>query len=148
VYCTRLAENTECKKSPKKSPYRHLRTTLLGCIFATKACSDNCKKNLLNSNTSSTCPRNMVNFGPLTAEIRWRVWGTRAHFNRFRILAALLHGTLVVASAKLYGVEQRVPPIFSRAAITLGIGPHSSLYSFYFPLQPHSTAMWPNKVTL
>jgi len=31
--CTRLAENTERKKSPS----RHHRTTLLGCIFATKA---------------------------------------------------------------------------------------------------------------
>jgi len=34
--------------------------------------------------------------GPLVAEIRWRVWGTPANFKRFRILAALLHGTLVV----------------------------------------------------
>jgi len=32
------------------------------------------------------------------------------------------------ASAKLGGVEQRAPPIFDRAAITLGIGPHSSLF--------------------
>jgi len=55
------------------------------------------KKNLLNSNTSSTCPDNMVNFGLLTAEIRWRVWGTLATFNGFRVLAALLHGTLVVS---------------------------------------------------
>jgi len=38
----------------------------------------------------------MVNFGLLTAEIRWRVWGTPANFNGFRVLAALLHGTLVV----------------------------------------------------
>jgi len=30
------------------------------------------------------------------------------------------------ASAKLCGVEQRAPPMFGRAAITLGIGPHSS----------------------
>ena len=29
---------------------------------------------------------------------------------------------------KLCGVEQRAPPIFGRAAITLGIGPHSSLF--------------------
>ena len=29
------------------------------------------------------------------------------------------------------GVEQRAPPIFSRAAITLGIGPHSSLFCFH-----------------
>ena len=33
------------------------------------------------------------------------------------------------ASAKLCGVEQRAPPVFGRAAITLGIGPHSSLSS-------------------
>jgi len=32
----------------------------------------------------------------LTAEICWRVWGTPANFNGFRVLAALLHGTLVV----------------------------------------------------
>ena len=37
----------------------------------------------------------MMNFGILTAEICWRVWGTPANFNRFRVLAALLHGTLV-----------------------------------------------------
>jgi len=38
----------------------------------------------------------MVNFGPLTAEIVSGVWDTPANFNGFRILAALLHGTLVV----------------------------------------------------
>ena len=51
------------------------------------------EKNLLNSNASSTRPHNMVNFGPLTAEIRWQVWGTPAHFNVFHILPALLCGT-------------------------------------------------------
>jgi len=35
-------------------------------------------KNLFNTDISSTCPHNMVNFGLLTAEIRWRVWGTLA----------------------------------------------------------------------
>jgi len=54
------------------------------------------EKNLLNTDTSSTWPHNMVNFGLLMAEIRWRVWGTPADFNGFRVLAALLHGTLVV----------------------------------------------------
>jgi len=38
----------------------------------------------------------MANFGPLTAEIGLPVWGTPAHFNGFRILAALLHCTVVV----------------------------------------------------
>jgi len=38
----------------------------------------------------------MVDIGPLTAEIGCRVWGTPANFNGFRVLAALLHGTLVL----------------------------------------------------
>jgi len=38
----------------------------------------------------------MMYFGLLAAEICWRVWGTPAHFNGFRVLAALLHGTLAV----------------------------------------------------
>ena len=64
----------------------------------------------------------MVNFGPLTAKIGLPVWGTPANFNGFRVMAALLHGTPVVA--ELCGIEQRAPSIFGRAAITLGIGPH------------------------
>ena len=87
MYCTRLAENT----GRKKSPSRHHRTTLLGHIFATKVRIEN-RKNLLNSNTSSTFPDNMVNFGPLTAEIGSGVWGTPTNFNGFCVLAALLHG--------------------------------------------------------
>jgi len=82
------------------------------------------EKNLLNSNTSCTCPDNTVNFGPLAAEICWRVWGTPVNFNTFHVLVALLHGTLVVGISKLCVVEQRAPPILGRAAITLGIGPH------------------------
>jgi len=38
----------------------------------------------------------MVNFGPLAAEIVSLVRGTPANFNGFRVLAALLHGPLVV----------------------------------------------------
>jgi len=51
---------------------------------------------LLSSNTSSTCPYNMVNFGPLTAETDWRVWVIPSYFNGYRVLAALLHGSQVV----------------------------------------------------
>jgi len=88
--------NCRTSKLAQKSPSRHHRTTLSGYIFTTKACIDNRTKNLLNSNTSSTCPRNMVNFGPLAAEIGSGVWGTPANFNGFRVLASLLHGTLVM----------------------------------------------------
>ena len=38
----------------------------------------------------------MVNFGLLADEIVSLVWGTPANFNGFRVLAVLLHGTLVV----------------------------------------------------
>ena len=38
----------------------------------------------------------MVNFGPLAAEIVLLVWGTPHNFNGFRVLAVLLHCTLVV----------------------------------------------------
>jgi len=37
----------------------------------------------------------MVNFDQLAAEIVSLVWGTPANFNGFRVLEALLHGTLV-----------------------------------------------------
>jgi len=40
---------------------------------------------------SSICPHNMLNFRLLTVEICWRVWGTPANFNRFRVLDSLLH---------------------------------------------------------
>ena len=48
------------------------------------------ERNLLNNNISSRCPHKMANFGLLTAEIVWRVWGTPANFNGFRVLALLL----------------------------------------------------------
>jgi len=50
----------------KNSPSAHHRTTLSSCIFAIKARRP-INNNLLNSNISSTCPHNMMNFDPLTA---------------------------------------------------------------------------------
>jgi len=89
--CTRLTGNTGRKNDAKKSPSVHHRTTLSGYIFATKAHIDNRKKNLLSSNISPTYPYNVVNFGPLAAEIVSLVWGTSANFNGFHVVAALLH---------------------------------------------------------
>ena len=79
----------------QKSPSAHHRTTLSGYIFASKARIDNRKK-LLSSNICYTCPYSIVNFGLLAAEIVLLVWSTAANFNGFRVLAALLHGTLVL----------------------------------------------------
>jgi len=86
------------------------------------------KKNLLSSNISSRYPHNMVNFGLLAAEVDPVVWGTPANFNGFRILAALLHGSQVVGMSQMpnYAALNRGRHIYSAAAITLGIGPHSS----------------------
>ena len=84
------------QKRRQKLPSGHHRTTLSGYIFATTACIDNRKKNLLSSNISPTCSYNMVNFGPLAAEILSLVWGTPGNFSGFRVLAASLHGTLVM----------------------------------------------------
>jgi len=68
----------------------------------------------------------MVNFGTLAAEIVSLLWGTQQISTAFaswqRYCTVLPQG----ASAKLCGVEQRAPPIFVMAAITLGTGPHSS----------------------
>jgi len=80
------------QKSRQKSLSGHHRTPLSGYIFPTKGMYRQSEKNLLSSNTSSTGPDNMVNFGPLTAEIGAGVWGTPTNFNGFCILAALLHG--------------------------------------------------------
>jgi len=86
-------------EDPKKSPKNcHLGTIAQLC----RAISLQLRhvsiigKNLLNSNVSPTCPYNMVHFSALVAEICWRVWDTSANFKTFRVLAALLHGTLVV----------------------------------------------------
>jgi len=43
----------------------------------------------------------MVNFGPLAAEIVSLVRGNRGNFNGFRVLAALLHGTLVYWASRV-----------------------------------------------
>jgi len=48
------------------------------------------RKNFLKSSMSSTCPHNVANFGPLTAEIGSRVSGSPANFSGFRILPSLL----------------------------------------------------------
>ena len=42
----------------------------------------------------------MANLGPLAAEIGPVIWGTPANFHGFRILAALLHGSLVVGVSR------------------------------------------------
>ena len=90
--CTQLAANAGPKKVAKN---RHLGTIAQLCraISSQLRHVSTIGKKLLSSNSSSTCLHNMVNFGPLAAEIVSLVWGTPGNFNVFRVLAALLHGT-------------------------------------------------------
>ena len=93
--CLRLAANTGRKKVAKN---RHLGTIaqLRRATSSQLIHVSTIGKKLLSSNISSRCLHNMVNFGLLAAEIVSLVWGTPANFNGFRVLAALLYGTLVV----------------------------------------------------
>jgi len=86
------------------------------------------EKNLLSSNISSTCPHNMVNFGQLAAEIDPVVWGTPAKVSR---LGSVTAQHFSIGRQPNCGVEQRVPPIFGRAAITLGIA-HILVNSYFY----------------
>jgi len=67
----------------------------------------------------------MVNFGALAAEIGSLVCGTPANFNGFRVLAALLHGTLVV------GVSQTLH-CWTEGAIYVRQGSHHIGYWLTF----------------
>jgi len=197
--CKRLAENTGRKKSLKICHLGTIAQLHRAVFFATKIRSTIGKK-LSNSNISSTmsCPHNMANVSPLTAEIGLPVWVTPSNFNGFRVLAAFIvrycsdvahrrptklrtmFGRLLgcytihifggscpltefcqvqnslyvqvlrspILVALLHGIpaagvsqtlrrgtrngitelSQRAPPIFGRAAITLGIGSHSSVF--------------------
>jgi len=138
--CTRLAENTGRKTRQKFAIRAPLHNFIRLYMFATKACVDNRKQNLLSSNISYTCPHNMMDFGALTPVICWRVWGTPANFNRFRVLASLSAATSLNRNQPTFGrcvavswagTLRRAPAIFGRTAITLGIGPHSSFILFF-----------------
>jgi len=151
MWCMWLAGNGGHKKSPKIC---HLRTIAQLCwaISSQLRYYWQLEKNLLNSSISFTCPHNMVNFGPLMAEICWQVWGTPGNFSGFAwlvswSLTSLFSTNMGIseangfaswqcycmapwywASAKVCSVEQRVRPMFGRAAFTLCTGPHSSKF--------------------
>ena len=58
---------------------------------------------MLNSNTSSICSDNMVNFGPLTAQIGLGVWGTPVNSERVLRLGSVTARHLVVGVSQTLG---------------------------------------------
>jgi len=80
---------------------------------------------MLNDNISSICLHNMLNFGRLTAEICWRVWGTPSKFQRVSRLG------LVTAPTSLNGRQ----PNFARCLAVSCAG--ILCIHFWGPLPPN-----------
>ena len=122
--CTWLAENTGRKKSPK---IRHLSTIAQLCrtIYSQL-------RHVSTVGKQQYLPHMSLPYGELRPTSGWDrfvIWGTPGNFDGFRVLAALLHGTLEV------GVSQTLRR-WTAGRPSLGIGPHSSLplwfLSFFF----------------
>jgi len=124
--CTRLAENTRCKKIAKNSASGHHHTTLSGSVFATKTCIDNQKKLV----KQQYLPLMSLQYGEPTSG--WDLLVSLGYPSKFQrvsrlVLAALLHGIVVVGVSQTLQHWTDGATLFGRVAITLGIGPHSSL---------------------
>ena len=122
-----------CKYGRKKvAKNRHLGTIaqVVGLYLRNYGTYRQSEKNLLSSNIASTCPHNMVNFGSLAAEIISLVWGTPANFNEFRVMAALLHGTLVVGVSQTAAFN-RGRHLYSAGRPTRWAFAHISSYASY-----------------
>jgi len=124
--CTRLAGNTGRKKIAILAPSHNF----VGLYLHNQGMYWQSGKNLLNSITC-TVHHMSSQYGELrsTNGSGSGVWGTPANFNGFRVLAALLHATLVVGVSQTLRRWTEGSTYIRQAAITLGIGPHSS-YKF------------------
>jgi len=92
--CLRLAANTGCKKVAKN---RHLGTIaqLRRAISSQLRHVSAIGKKLVKQQYLLHMSLQYGELGPLAAEIVSLVWGTPGNFNGFRVLATLLHGTVV-----------------------------------------------------
>ena len=106
------------------------------------------RKKLLSSNMSSTCPHNMVNFGPLAAEIYWRVWGTPANFNGFRVLAALLHGIPVLGVSETLRRWTESATYIRQGGHDVGHWPTFLVNTYYVAWNVLSITLWNTYVWL
>ena len=132
--CTRLAEIQHAKNRQKFAicaPSHNI----VGLLSSQLRHVSTIGKKLLNSNVSSTCPHNMVKFGPLTAEIDWRVWGTPGNFNGFRVF--------VTAPTSLRTTRRFSSPNCTRARISRFHQRHSTDGATYIPLGGHHVAHRP-----
>ena len=133
-------------QDPKKSPKIAILApshNFVGLYLRNYGMYRQSEKNLLSSNISSTCPHNTVKFDPLVAEIFSLVWGTPGNFNGFRILAALLHGTLVVGIIQTVALN-RGRHLYSARRPSSWLLAHILVLflSIFFPRQFSAVADW------
>ena len=79
-------------QDPKKSPKITIWApshNFVGLYLGNQGTYRQSEKNVLSSNISSTCPHNVVNFGPLAAEIVSLVWDTPAKFQQVSRLGSV-----------------------------------------------------------
>ena len=117
-----------------------------GHIFATKACIDNRKKVVKQLYLLHMCD-NMVNFGLLTAEICWRVSGIPANFNRFRVLASLLHRHRSTESTTLCRMFGRLLAWYKIYTFWGLLPPNGILPAAKFTLRPSLAVSYIGSVT-
>jgi len=89
----------------------------------------------------------MVNFGPLTAEIGWRVWGTPANFNRFRIMASLMHRRRSTEINQTLHDVWPSPGLVYYAYIFGALAPNGILPGAIFALRPSFAFSYIGRVT-
>ena len=132
-----VLHSARCKyrtqKVVKKSP------SLSGYIFATKAHIDN-RKNLLSSNISSTRSHNMVNFGPLAAEIGPVVWGTPCKFQWVSRLGSVTARHSSIGRQPNFAVLNRGHHLYSAGRPSRWALAHILVFSF-FPTTDFSTSL-------
>ena len=123
-----------CKFGTQKSPKnRHLGTITQLCRAMSSQLrqASTIGKNLLNSSISPTSSQ----YGELQPTSGWDLLASLGHPTTFQQVSRLGSVTARHSSSGRQpncGIEQRAPPIFefmfSRAAITLGTGPHCSCF--------------------
>jgi len=126
-------------KTHQKSPFGHHRTTLSGYIFATKACIDNREKSIKRQYLFHMSSKYIENFRLLTAEIGSGVWGTPVHLNGLRVLAALLHGTLVVGVSQTLQRWAEGATYIPQGGHNVGHWPIFLVWSWFFLLLFYSS---------
>jgi len=144
--CTRLAENPGHKKSPTN---RHQGTIAQICLAISSQLThvSTTGKSLLNSNVSSTCPHNVANFGPLTAEIGSGIWDIPANFNGFRALASYCSDVAHRRPTKLCTIFRRLLGWYTTYTFLGTLAPKRNLPAAIFTLRPSLAFSYTSSVT-